>query len=456
MHFVFETVDEKTGEGYNFINCADVNLSGIRRFTACPIFNSIFFLRTRSGLQKEFSKDVTFSTQPIEGKPYIVATGVSHSPNDWCGPDWKGNGTDNQFPDRKSLFKHIPTQYIHDLQTGRAFLLLDQSHEGYQVPWLWEWFHNNCEQYNISPQQIIYVTGNLDCTDQYSTWAANNNVTERMLTLPYAHFEGMIFESSLEFNRKLVNRLLQNSNLSNFKDHLLHKKKNLSQIKVYNALQKRPRAHRAWLLNKLYHAGLLQDGLNSMNEFKLSHTYFEGKQMNLDDYNVLSKMLPMAPVENPPDFSLDQFVSSDSGNYLQQFNEQIMLDTWVTVVSEASLGDDDGTCFISEKTFKPIACSHPFIIAGNKHSLKRLREMGYRTFSPFIDETYDSLSTWDRLDAIIKELVKIKSMTDEQRLSWYEQMEPIFAHNLEVFYKNSRASIHPAILSLKNYVSKTR
>ena len=37
------------------------------------------------------------------------------------------------------------------------------------------------------------------------------------------------------------------------------------------------------------------------------------------------------------------------------FNEEIMLDPWLTVVSEASFGDSEGECFLSEKTCKPIA-----------------------------------------------------------------------------------------------------
>ena len=60
--------------------------------------------------------------------------------------------------------------------------------------------------------------------------------------------------------------------------------------------------------------------------------------------------------------------------------------------------------FISEKTFKTIACSHPFIVMGNKNTMSKLREMGYKTFDNFIDEGYDPLPTHERLQRIIKTL----------------------------------------------------
>ena len=33
--------------------------------------------------------------------------------------------------------------------------------------------------------------------------------------------------------------------------------------------------------------------------------------------------------------------------------------------------------------------NHPFIVYGNVGTLKELKRMGFRTFSPFIDESYD-------------------------------------------------------------------
>jgi hypothetical protein len=45
--------------------------------------------------------------------------------------------------------------------------------------------------------------------------------------------------------------------------------------------------------------------------------------------------------------------------------------------------------FISEKTFRPIACKRMFIIVGPCGVLSTLRSRGFQTFNDFFDESYD-------------------------------------------------------------------
>lgn len=473
MHFVFEEFDEQSRAGFNFVNCPDVNLSGIRRFTPSPIFHAITFLKGKLISYGKDIENISYGSEPKQNEPYIIATGVTHSPDDWCGPDYQNIGLTTKYATRSSVFEHLSEKYLKDLRERTAYLLIDQSHEGYQEPWLWSWFHNNCDFYKINPKQIIYVTGNLNCSLQYTEWANMHKLVNRILPIPYAHFEGMIFDIASKHKKtsldtvfdKVVevvnNRVLGKKenimgsfNLPTTKDHIRYKKQNINSIKIYNALQKRPRAHRAWLFKKLYDAGLLEHGINSMNNFSASNTFFENRSMNLDDCNVLNSMLPMLPLEYPSDAASDVFLSGDGGTYIQYLNETTMLNSWITIVSEASFGDKDNTCFISEKTFKPIACSHPFVIFGNKGSLANLHIMGYKTFHPFIDESYDNLPTWERMDAIIHEVIKINSMSISDRFDWYKKMEPIFHHNLYTLYRNNRIEVNPAISTLLKYIEK--
>ena len=43
----------------------------------------------------------------------------------------------------------------------------------------------------------------------------------------------------------------------------------------------------------------------------------------------------------------------------------------------------------TEKIFKPIICRQPFVVVSCRHYLRRLRQMGFKTFHPLIDESYD-------------------------------------------------------------------
>lgn len=334
------------------------------------------------------------------------------------------------------------------MQNGQAFLMIDQSHEGYQEEWLWSWFHNCCEEFKINPKQIIYVTGNLDSEMQYANWANTYFKSDRMLVVPYVHFE-FVIGSNVEPKVKSVES--QNRFFPTYNDHLTFNK-----TKIYNCLQKRIRSHRIWFFNKLVKEDLLDCGINSMNDFRHIDTCFNGEWMLSEEYDHIRSLniLPLIPLENPVTDVNDKFKSGDSGEYLLMFNQQTMLESWLTVVSEASFNDGDTTCFISEKTFKPIACCHPFIIYGNKGSLQHLRNMGYKTFSPFIDETYDTLSTWDRMEAIIIELKRIKNMSDNERREWYISMKDILEHNKKVLINNS-SSFPLAITTIANYVQTT-
>lgn len=440
MHFVFEKITEH--EFLNFTECQDHY-----RFTTSPLSTTaIRFEGAESKILRSFSKHVSKSLTIPETGSYIISSGVSYSPPDWCSDN-------KQHPTRKPLFDFITGQYLKDLQDGRAFLLLDQAHEGYQTDWLWAWFHTNCATYNINPKQIIYSTGNLNCELQYTAWANANGVVDRMLAVPNPHFELMIYDTAVNHNRRLVPTNHNVRPLPTINDHIKYKNKYSNKIKSFNALQKRPRAHRMWLFKCLHEAGLLTDNIISMNKFDLINTHFEGRVFTEAEYISIKDLTPIEPYENPNN-NTNGFATSHGGDYINLINKQIMLDSWFTIVSEASFADSEGTCFISEKTFKPIACYHPFIIFGNQGSLAHLKRMGYKTFSPFIDETYDTLPTWERFDAIIAEVKRISNMSFEEKLTWYQGMKDVLEHNYNTLHKNAHTTVPVAIQTVRDYVDE--
>lgn len=63
--------------------------------------------------------------------------------------------------------------------------------------------------------------------------------------------------------------------------------------------------------------------------------------------------------------------------------------TWISLVAETL--DDERIFFPTEKTGKPMMCNKPFIVLGSKHFLKNLRNLGFKTFHPIINESYDEI-----------------------------------------------------------------
>jgi hypothetical protein len=174
--------------------------------------------------------------------------------------------------------------------------------------------------------------------------------------------------------------------------------------------------------------------------------------MDKSVYDSFINLLPLYPRSTLNDEFKNGFEGSLGDLFERDLNHQATLDTWVSVVSEASFAEN--TCFISEKSFKPIATMHPFIIYGNKHSLKYLRNLGYKTFSDFFDETYDELESWDRLDAIIKLLLDINKMSTIEKLEWFSSMKEVLEYNFKILKKNTRTKMPQSIPILYNYLSK--
>lgn len=418
MNFIFEDKFNLR----NFVNCYDVNRSGIGRFGTAPIISPAFIYFS----SKNINDELNYFDVNDDVKNYVITSGVNHSPDDWTGYD----------PKVKSFFYHLNEKYLRDLRNNDAYLLLDQSLEGYQTNWLWDYFHQQCSEFQVCPTRIIYVTGNMIADTYYKEWADLNGVEKRLKVIPYPHFE-------LDMGMTAWGRNNGNNQkkLPSFDDHVNYK--NNHEIKTFACLNKRIRHHRVWFYYYLFHSGLLNDGLVSMNEFPIHQYNWEGKFFNQGDLEEVSKNLPLLVYGKRNNELDDNF-------YINRFNDDICLDTYLTVISEAHCGDSDNTMFLSEKTFKVIGCRHPFIIMGNKDSMKMMRKIGYKTFDGFIDETYDSLPTHDRLNSIIESLIKINNIED--KISWFMEMREIVDYNYDTLI--GKLNKPPDVyLELKKYVN---
>ena len=85
--------------------------------------------------------------------------------------------------------------------------------------------------------------------------------------------------------------------------------------------------------------------------------------------------------------------------------------------------------YVTEKTWRCLKRNIPFVLIGQKYTLQQLHTLGYKTFSPFIDETYDSLEDDVRIIAAVREIRKLCSMTHEELKELDEKCKPIYEHN---------------------------
>ena len=97
----------------------------------------------------------------------------------------------------------------------------------------------------------------------------------------------------------------------------------------------------------------------------------------------------------------------------------------------------DQRIHLTEKILRPIACGHPFIIAAGPGTLGFLKQYGFKTFSPFIDESYDLITDNSlRLQAIASEMKRISLLNSVQLSQLLSNCQEIANHNKKVFFSD--------------------
>ena len=93
---------------------------------------------------------------------------------------------------------------------------------------------------------------------------------------------------------------------------------------------------------------------------------------------------------------------------------------------------DDDSFMMSEKIFKSIIMKHPFMVVTTKNFLGNMRQMGFRTFENFIDQSYDTARTEQEKFDIITDNIRHLSTKES---SFHARMNDICEHNYNHFVR---------------------
>lgn len=104
-------------------------------------------------------------------------------------------------------------------------------------------------------------------------------------------------------------------------------------------------------------------------------------------------------------FSPNLHTSNSSADY----DSKDYVDCAVEVVLETVF--DDTKIHITEKSLRPIAVGKPFILVASAGALQYLRNYGFETFSPWINESYDLISDPVlRMQAVVDEMRRLSQL----------------------------------------------
>jgi hypothetical protein len=102
---------------------------------------------------------------------------------------------------------------------------------------------------------------------------------------------------------------------------------------------------------------------------------------------------------------IDNDVNFDLNNVWQRYFNPIWYESTAFSIVAETLVTNDVRIFVTEKTFKPIAFRHPFIILGQPGILSYLKSQGFETFENIFDESYDTSTIFnERLNKIVQQV----------------------------------------------------
>ncbi len=337
----------------------------------------------------------------------------------------------------------IEPNILDRIKKGEVTLILANSGHGY---------HDNVEgvyrdviiKHSIDPKNIIMRSESFDMLEEI-------DIISKKYNLSMCRYEWVTeFEKSLkEYRRDTDHELpitLENKS---------YDKKFIS----FNGLW---RPHRGAIISMLSAMNLLDKGIISYNSKNNSGMSSDANYEFLHrflSYNQELKELLESSENNIR--KLDKIIIDiHEGNYMQfscsdvfATDKKLYEDTYFSLVTETSIpikpfsyrfdANTDTGRILSEKIFKPIALRHPFLVVSNPKTLELLRSLGYKTFSPLIDESYDDEEDIaKRLLMIAKEVKRLCELTPVELENFLVEAGKICDYNLEVLM-NKNDYVHP-------------
>jgi hypothetical protein len=91
--------------------------------------------------------------------------------------------------------------------------------------------------------------------------------------------------------------------------------------------------------------------------------------------------------------------------------------------------------FLTEKTYKAILFRKPFIIVSEQHGLKALHAFGFKTFSPWFNESYDDIEDFEqRVEAVLEEINRLSLLSEDEMATILQEVNDITEHNHKVLF----------------------
>ena len=330
--------------------------------------------------------------------------------------------------DMGNLFTNIFSKSLELIRNGRMKLVMSYMHEGTVETLDFKKLHDALDTNKISPNSVIVITGSANFISRYDIWCDENSIKEKFKTLESIHY---VEDTARVWDKKGIKYKEALKRESIFRKNYF-----LS----YNGLVDNHKVHRALLLASFVHNDLLDKGLLSCLTKTFDYSDIIQKmneRYKNDDSDLVERFkTSFVKLENKIpiylDFEYDYTDANDDRKNSSLLGNNNFRDSYFSIVTESIAWGD--SIFISEKLLKPVSNLHPFIVMAPQHYLKHLHKLGFKTFHPFIDESYDDIEDpIKRYVQIGEEVKRLCSLPIEEIHDWYYSiLKPTLVHNKEL------------------------
>ncbi len=337
---------------------------------------------------------------------------------------FKGNG-----------FLHDTSEKVKNyIRNGKAYIVVAYMQEGHVEQESYKDLHNYLRKFNIPANKVIFVASNLNGKVQYKNFCQKfpnltqkklhilevNHMLESMKDVCYHYYtDNFNLPQETKDKSKLVSGI---NTIDDIKDLKIRKKYFL----CYN---RNMRYYRIALLSKFKNLGLFDKGHISMGPYE-TKGYREDFNLHLgweneEDWWIKNKELKKEIGITQKKLKKLQPMAIE-GEEVWQTNglwpgfdfKETYQKVYFDVVTESCFSTDSIYC--SEKIYKPISQLLPFLVLGPKGILEKVKQQGFKTFSPFIDESYDVEENHEkRFLMLVDEVNRLCSFSLEELHDWY-------------------------------------
>lgn len=323
----------------------------------------------------------------------------------------------------------LPEKVVKSVLNNKCKICFIQPTEGFfghrptDIPWL----SNLAKKYGFSKGGIVMITANLKAKESQEEMVKKGEIEDNFTIWPYNYFQHHIWYTKcviLEEHCAKENREIFDFCLS----------QNKEQKKDYHFLcfNRITKIHRVVMFGELMNNDLLKNksiATLAAAEINNKHHFYNLIQNELGEHYRHSKSKLLDFYFNYDSTKSHVFDCDDLyNNKAANLNIEAHTKTFVNIITESLVNPE--VIFFSEKTFKPMICAQPFIMIGNPHSLRKLKELGFMTFDRWWDESYDEeFDFTSRMDKIVTILEEISTWDMEKCYKITQEMEEVFIHN---------------------------